>query len=468
MTSAQKMIARLNPSRSISAKIATGSLVLCSAFATAVCDASDATTVAASGAPQNATGQDESTVWPQWRGPSQQGVSPEGTLPKKWNEESSSRVEIPGSGGSTPVVVGDTAFLTSGVEGKNVLFAIDVNEPRIVWQVPMGTDRGNKHRKGSGSNPSPVTDGEHVVAYFRSGDLSCVNLSGEVLWTHNLQDEFGEDSLWWDLGSSPLLVESMVVIPVMQTGPSYLVAFDISTGEMKWKTDRMTDAPEEAAQSYTTPVAIEVNGRPAVAVMGADHLTINDATDGKEIGRLGGFNPEGQKFFRSIASPVAEGNLVFCPYSRGATLTAVDIEKLVAGEGKDAIVWFRDDIGSDVPTPAVRDGVLYVVSDAKHDKGTVYALAAKSGETLWSLRLPRSRRSYSSSPLISGDHLYVTGENGHTSVIGPLGGADDSAAPPVLATNEVADDEDYTVASPVDLGDRLGLRTKNFLYIIGN
>ncbi|MFG0288570.1 MAG: pyrrolo-quinoline quinone, partial [Rhodopirellula sp. JB044] len=210
MTFAHRMTARWNPSGSISAKIATGSLVLCSAFATAVCDAGDATAEAAAGASQSSAGQNESTVWPQWRGPSQQGVAPEGTLPKKWDEASSSRVEIPGAGGSTPVVVGDMAFLTSGVDGKNVLFAIDVNEPRIVWQVPMGTDRGNKHRKGSGSNPSPVTDGEHVVAYFRSGDLSCVNLSGEVLWSHNLLVEFGEDSLWWDLGSSPLLVDSMV------------------------------------------------------------------------------------------------------------------------------------------------------------------------------------------------------------------------------------------------------------------
>ncbi|MBB3210418.1 outer membrane protein assembly factor BamB [Rhodopirellula rubra] len=441
-------------------------LVACSLLTANVCVANEATTASASGA--ISANSQPNTVWPQWRGPSQQGVSPDTDLPVKWTEESATRVAIPGSGGSTPVVVGETAFLTSGVEGKNVLFAVDVKEPRIIWQVPMGSDRGNKHRKGSGSNPSPVTDGEHVVAYFRSGDLACVNLTGEVLWSHNLQDKFGEDSLWWDLGSSPLLVGSMVVVPVMQTGPSYLVAFDIATGEMKWKADRMTDAPEEAAQSYTTPLAVEINGEPAIAVMGADHLTINNASDGKEIGRLGGFNPEQQKFFRSISSPVAAGNLIFCPYSRGATLTAVDMTQLVAGKGKDSIVWFRDDLGSDVPTPAIRDGVLYVVSDAKQDKGTVYALNAQSGETLWTVKLPRTRQSFSSSPLISGDRLYVTGENASTSVISPLGGPDASDEPSIVATNEVADDEEYTVASPVSLGDALGLRTKNFLYVIGN
>ncbi|MCM2369056.1 outer membrane protein assembly factor BamB family protein [Aporhodopirellula aestuarii] len=445
-------------------------LVAFSAMGTSSCFAVEATATRTRGVSSDTAETDQNVVWPQWRGPSQQGVSLDAELPVKWSEETALRVEIPGSGGSTPVVVGNTAFLTSGVDGKNMLFAIDLEEPRISWQVPMGSDRGNKHRKGSGSNPSPVTDGEHVVAYFRSGDLVCVNLSGEIVWQHNLQDKFGEDSLWWDLGSSPLLVDSMVVIPVMQTGPSYLVAFDVASGEMKWKTDRSTEAPEEAAQSYTTPLAVEINGESAIAVMGADNLTINRASDGKELARLGGFNPGGEKFFRSISSPVADGNLIFCPYSRGATLTAVDMEQLVAGKGKDAIVWFRDDVGSDVPTPAARDGVLYVVSDGKRDKGTVYALSQKTGETLWTVQLPRTRQSYSSSPLIAGDRLYVTGEDARTSVIAPLGGteSENGGKAELVSTNEVADTQEYTVSSPISLGDRLALRTKNFLYLIGN
>ncbi len=410
---------------------------------------------------------DQSATWPQWRGPSQQGVVDLSELPVRWDESATRRVEIPGDGGSTPVVAGDTAYLTSGVDGNNTLFAIDIDpkldQPRIRWQVALGEDRGNKHRKGSGSNPSAITDGEHIVAYFRSGDLACVDTTGKVIWHVNIQEKFGQDSLWWDLGSSPVRVGSMVVVAVMQTGPSYLAAFDIATGELKWKTDRLTEAPEEAAQSYSTPLAIEINGEPAIATMGADHLTIHNAADGKELARLGGFNPGGEKFFRSIASPVAEGHLIVCPYARGATLTAVDMPKLVAGQGKDAIVWFRDDIGSDVPTPALRDGVVYMVSDAKHDKGTVYALDADTGETLWTVDLPRTRRSYSSSPLVAGDRLYVTSEDAVTNVIEPLG-----ADAQVMATNEVADDGEYTVASLVPMNGRLGLRTKNFLYLIGN
>ncbi|TWU03948.1 outer membrane biogenesis protein BamB [Neorhodopirellula pilleata] len=407
---------------------------------------------------------DEVATWPQWRGPSQQGIAPNGDLPSKWSEETASKIQIPGNGGSTPVVAGDRAYLTSGVEGANTLMAIDLNEKKIAWQVTLGDDRGNKHRKGSGSNPSPVTDGRFVVAYFRSGDLACVNADGKKVWSVNLQEKYGEDTLWWDLGSSPLLVNSMVVVPVMQTGPSYLVALDLATGELKWKADRNTGAPEEAAQSYSTPLAVNVGGREMIAVMGADTLTLNDTATGEEIARMGGFNPDAEKYFRSIASPVAEGNLIVCPYSRGATLTAVDMEKLAAGAGRDAIVWHRDDIGSDVPTPAMRDGIVYLISDSKNNKGTVSALAGQTGKTLWEVSLPRSRVSYSSSPLIAGDQLMVTGEDAVTAVVGPIGA---EANAQVVSVNEVADSDQYTVASPTPADGRLLLRTKSFLYVIG-
>lgn len=407
-------------------------------------------------------------TWPQWRGPSQQGISPTDQLPVKWSEDSVGKIEIPGSGASTPVVAGNKAFLTSGIDGKNTLIAIDLLEEKIQWQTSLGIDRKNKHRKGSGSNPSPVTDGNFVAAYFRSGDLACVNLAGKVIWSVNLQEEFGEDTLWWDLGSSPLLVDSMVVVPVMQTGPSYLVAYDLATGEMKWKTDRNTGAPEEAAQSYSTPLAVEVAGKKMIAVMGADTLTLNETATGKEVARLGGFNPDQEKFFRSISSPVAEGNVIICPYSRGDTLTAVDMEKLANGAGKKAILWHRDDIGSDVPTPAMKDGVVYVVSDGKKNKGTISALSAKTGETIWEVKLSKTRTSYSSSPLIVGNQLYVTGEDAVTAVVGPIDASSKSNLPKVISVNRVKDDEQFTVASPIPSGDSLLLRTKHFLHVIGN
>ncbi|MEM6980484.1 MAG: PQQ-binding-like beta-propeller repeat protein, partial [Planctomycetota bacterium] len=362
----------------------------------------------------------DTAFWSQWRGPSQNGVARQSQIIASQLSSLSDPVwstSIPGSGGSTPVVAGNHAYLTTGLDGANTLMCVQLDNGEPKWSVKLGKDTGKKHRKGSGSNPSAVTDGRFVAAYFRSGDLACVDAgTGEVVWKTNLQSSFGEDTLWWDLGASPALIDQMVVVAVQQTGPSYLVAYDLATGDVKWKVDRMLGAPEEAAQSYTTPLGIDVNGESMIAVMGADHLTIHRAIDGSEVGRLGGFNPDQEKYFRSISSPVAgmlsdSRTVVLCPYARGASLTAVDVQKLIAGDDADSILWALDSTGSDVPTPAIIEDTVVIVSDGKRNKGTVLGLSLESGETKWEVKLPRSRSSYSASPLIIGDAVVVVGED---------------------------------------------------------
>lgn len=408
--------------------------------------------------------------WSQWRGGSQNGIAPAGNYPTTWSETDSIdwKIEIPGPGGSTPVVAGDQAFLTYGTTvsedstGTNHLMSVNVKSGDVKWQAVFGNDRGGKHKKGSGANPSAVTDGDVVVAYFRSGDVGCVDMNGDTKWHVNIQDMYGEDTLWWDLGSSPMLADDLVVLAIMQTGPSYLVALDKNTGDVKWKVSRDLGAPEEAAQSYSTPLAVTVNGSEAIAVMGADHLTLHDRATGKQIAQLGGFNPTAHKYFRSISSPVASGNVVVCPYARGATLTGVDMDSLADGNGKDAILWHHDDLGSDVPTPASVGSDVYLVSDGKQSRGLVACVDVKTGDVKWEVQTPKSRISFTSSPLVAGNHLYVTSENGTTFVIGPL----DADKPALVATNTVDDDASFTVASPVPAASGLLLRTKTHLYRI--
>ncbi len=403
--------------------------------------------------------------WPMWRGASQNGVAQGSEFPTRWSNENGVawEVVVPGKGSSTPVVSGNSSFMTSGIDGKNVVLSIDLTNGKVLWETPLGSDRGNKHKKGGGSNPSAVSEGDQVFAYFRSGDLGCVGVDGKVRWHVNLQDMFGEDTLWWDLGSSPMLTDNAVVIAVMQSGPSYLVAFDKESGAVIWKQDRMLGAPEEAAQSYSTPLAVTINGKDAIAVMGADHLTLHDAGDGDLLGKLGGFNPTDHKYFRSISSPVADGNLIVCPYARGESVTCVRMDQVAAGKGTDAIAWFRDDLGSDVPTPAIKDGRVYLVGDGNAFKGNVACLDLNTGKTIWTIQLPKSRIGLSSSPLIAGDNLYVTAEDATTHVIGPIS----SDQPKLLSSNPLDDDEPFTVASLIPIGKSLLLRSKSHLYRIG-
>ena len=390
--------------------------------------------------------------WPGWRGPSSNGVAPGTGYPSAWSksENIAWKVELPGRGGSTPAVWDDSIFVTCGSEGKNLLLAYD-RAGKEKWRVELGSENVGKHKKGSGANPSPTTDGKHVFAYFKSGDFACVDFSGKVVWQKNLQEEFTEDTLWWDLGTSPVLTRDLVVVAVMQTGPSYLAAFEPATGKLVWKQDRDLGAPEEAAQSYSTPIVVDDEGAETIYVLGADHVTAHEATDGRELWRVGGLNPTNHKYFRSIASPAVSDGILVAPYARGDLFEAIRL----GGRGdvtNTHVAWAEKGIGTDVPTPVAHAGRAYLCSD----KGKIVCFDIKTGERLWEGQLEKNRNAYSSSPILADGKLYVTREDGKTFVL-----ATDQFK--ILAENEL---EEMTVATPVFVDGKILLRTMESLYCV--
>ena len=393
--------------------------------------------------------------WPNWRGPSLDGTAPGAGYPTRWSqtENVAWKVTLPGKGSSTPVVWGEQIFVTCGVDGKNAVLCLD-RQGKTLWTTQVGSEKPGKHKKATGSNPSAVTDGKHVFVYFKSGDLACLDLTGKIEWEQNLQAKFGEDTLWWDLGTSPVLTQSHVVVAVMHSGPSFLVAFEKDSGKQAWKQDRNLGAPSEAAQSYSTPVVLKEGEKELLVVLGADHVTAYEAASGRELWRVGGLNPTGHQYFRSIASAVVADGIVVAPYARGASLTAVKL----GGSGdvtKSHIAWALEGLGADVPTPAVKDGKVYLCTD----KGDLACLDLKTGQTLAKGNVERNRNAYSSSPILAGGHLYLTREDGKTFVVS-IGSQFN-----VVAANEL--DGEFTVATPVFVDGQILIRTLDNLYCIG-
>lgn len=392
--------------------------------------------------------------WTNWRGPGQTGVAGKGEYPLRWSSDENVawKVKLPGLGGSTPVVWDNRIFVTAGVDGENLVIAYN-RKGEELWRTPVGKERAGKHRKATGSNPSPVTDGDSVFVYFKSGDFACLDMDGKPLWHVNLQDKFGEDTLWWDLGTSPILTQEHVVVACMHSGPSYLAAFDKKTGQSVWKQERNMDAPEEANQSYSTPVVTMHDGKEMIVVVGADHITGHDAKTGKQLWLVGGLNPTQNGYFRSISSPVVSDDIVIAPYARGSSLTAVRLGG--QGDVRDShVVWESEVISSDVPTPASKDGRVYVLAD----KGRVACLDAKSGQVVTELTLEKHRDAYSASPIIAGNHLYLIREDGKAFVV-ELG---DELK--VVGENELGS---FTVASPVFVDGQILIRTSEYLFCIG-
>jgi len=393
--------------------------------------------------------------WPQWRGPDGTSLALPGNYPTVFSptENVVWKVKLPGIGSSTPAVWGDRIFVTSGIEGQDGIIAYDWNGAEI-WREMLGPERPGKHKNGSGSNPSPITDGKNLIVYYKSGTVASLTHEGKVNWKTNLQQQFGEDTLWWDLGTSPVFAGGHIVVAVMQEGESYVVALNPVDGKVVWKVDRTFPVQKETGQSYTTPYLTTIDGQETLVIWGADRLTGHDPKDGKTIWTCGGFNPEDKAMWRVIASPGIVDGIAVVPYGRTKYTAAVKL----GGSGDitaTARLWERNDLGADCPTPVGRDGKVYVLSD----RGEIHCLDVKSGKDLWKGAIPRASANFYSSPILAGDLLYCAREDGAVAVV-KIG----ATGMEVLSVNEMGE---RLAAAPVPVRDRVLLRGVDHLFCLG-
>lgn len=394
--------------------------------------------------------------WNQWRGPDSNAYVESDGYPQQLSLEDNLRwkIELPGEGSSTPISWQGKIYLTSIIESKDVVCCLNAKGD-LLWQKELGSSRNAKHRTATGANPSMVTDGEQVYAYFKSGLLAAITMGGDVAWSLNLQSEFGKDTLWWDLGTSPVLTSEGVLIAVMQTGGSYLITLDKQTGDVVWKVDRNFSTPEESDQAYTTPIVTSLSGKEVVVVFGADHLTGTDPKSGSELFAIKGFNPDERRMWRSIASPTVLGDYAVVPYGRGNYISGVSLSDCLS-KTESPILWTQEGIGSDTPSPVIRGNQAYILGD----KGTITCMDIRTGEVAWSSKLPRSRTKCFSSPLLLGGLLYCFRENGIGHIV------DTQAEGEILSTVDL---DDSIVAQPIPYGDKMVLvRTRKNLYLFGN
>ena len=393
--------------------------------------------------------------WPQWRGPQGTSVAQEGDYPTEFSSSQNVlwKVKLPGAGSSTPIVWDDQIFVTGGNQGQDSVQAYNW-QGELVWQKTLGPERPGKHKNGSGSNSSPITDGKNLYVYFKSGTVASLTLAGELNWKINLQEKFGEDTLWWDLGTSPVLAGGNVVIAVMQEGESYVVALKPSDGSVSWKVDRSFPVQTESGQSYTTPFVRKIDGQDTLVIWGADRLTGHDPKDGKVLWTCEGFNPEDKPMWRVIASPGITDGIAVIPFGRTKYCAAVKM----GGSGnitERGRLWERDDLGADCPTPVGRDGKVFVLSD----RGQINCIQATTGKDIWVDAIPRARAKYYSSPILAGNLLYCAREDGVLTVV-KVG----DEGMEVLSQNDMGE---RLAATPVPVNGKLLVRGREHLFCIG-
>lgn len=393
--------------------------------------------------------------WPQWRGPALNGVSTEKNLPVKWTTEENVawKVAMPGLSGSTPIIWRDRIFLSVADTDNLFLWCLNKTNGEVLWKQPLGA--GNvKMRKHNMSSPSPVTDGRNVYVMTGTGMLKGFDFNGKEVWSRDIQKDYGTFGLNWGYASSPLLFEDSLYVQVLHgmktDDPSYVMRIDKKNGKTLWKVDRPTNAIRESPDSYTTPALLRYGKTTEIVITGGDCVTGHDPANGKELWRANGLNPDNNPFYRIVASPIVFDNIIYAP-TRVKPLLALK----VGGRGditSSHVLWSTPN-GPDVPTPVTDGKYFYMIND----KGIMWCLDAKTGAEVYAQQRIKSA-TYSASPVLADGKIYITNEDGLTTVI--------AAGPKfeVLAENSL---NDYVLSSPAISDGRIYIRTTQHLYAIG-
>jgi outer membrane protein assembly factor BamB len=393
--------------------------------------------------------------WPQWRGPNLNGVSGERDLPARWTTDENIvwKLALPGLSGSTPIIWRDRVFLNVADGNDLFLWCVDRSKGEVVWKKLLGS--GNvKLRKQNMSSPSPVTDGKNVFVMTGTGILKGFDFSGKELWTRDIQKDYGAFGLNWGYASSPLLFDDALFVQVLHgmktDDPSYVLRINKKTGKTEWKVERATAAIRESPDAYTTPALLRYGKTTEIVITGGDCVTGHDPASGKELWRANGLNPDNDPFYRIVASPVIFNDIIYAP-TRVRPLLA-----LKAGGRGDVstshLLWSTQN-GPDVPTPVTDGKYFYMVND----RGIMWCLDAKTGAEVYGQQRLKPG-TYSSSPVLADDKIYVTSEDGLTAVVKA------GAKFEVLAENAL---NDYCLSSPAISDGQIFIRTAQHLYCIG-
>jgi len=393
--------------------------------------------------------------WPQWRGPSLNGLSAEKNLPLRWSakENITWKLPLPAWSGSTPIVWGDHVFLNVADGRDMALWAVDRNRGEALWKRPLGGG-DTRMMKQNMSSPSPVTDGRSVWVMTGTGILKAFDFAGKELWMRDIQREYGRFGLQWGYGSSPLLHDDALYVQVLHgmhtKDPSYVLRIDKATGRTVWRVERPTTARFESPDAYTTPALLRYGGNTEVVITGADVVTGHDPATGRELWRAAGLNPSNEGDYRIVASSIVYGETIYAS-SRERPLLALK----AGGRGdvtRSHVLWAFPN-GPDVPTPVTDGTYLYIVND----RGIVSCVDVKTGKEVYGRTRIRSG-TYTGSPVLADGKIYVTNEEGLTVVF--------SAGPKfeVLAENDL---DDYTLSSPAISDGQIFIRTSKFLHAIG-
>ncbi len=394
----------------------------------------------------------KSADWPEFRGPTDQGIYADGPLPTEWSDVKNVawKQALPGKGWSSPITAAGRVYLTAAVpvemDGKAgelslQALCLDGQTGAILWSKEVFHERPSApkpHSKNSHASATPLVHGDRLYVHFGHMGTACLDLDGKAIWKNN-------DLHYLPVhgnGGSPVLVDGALIFSCDGSDKRFVVALDAGDGHVLWKKER-TEHPQKGF-SFGTPLVITVDGHPQVVSQGSNVVAAYDPKNGEEIWRV---RYEG---YSVVPRPVFGNGLLY-------VCTGFDSPKLLAirpdgrGDVTDThVAWTITKNAPNSPSPLLLGDELYMVSD----RGVVNCLDAKTGEEIWHENV---HGAFSASPIAADGKIYFLSEEGVGIVLKAGRKFDETARNPI---------KEKTLASYGVLDGSLLIRTETSLYRI--
>ncbi len=349
--------------------------------------------------------------WPQFRGPTAQGISTAKNVPIEWSTSKNVawKLDIPGTGWSSPVLAGGRLYLTAAVDGGNApptlrALCIDAAEGKILWNVEVfQPDPGSmraKHAKNSPASPTPIVTADRLFVHFGHMGTAALDLNGKIIWR---QDSLKYSPVHGN-GCSPVLADNSLIFSCDGGSNPFIVALDAATGQVKWKTPRNQEVHKTF--SFCTPLLIDVDGVSELISPASGMVAAYEPASGHELWRV----RYGEGYSVVPRPGYADGMLFVSSGFDNPILYAIKPSG-AAGDVTDSHVAWTHRKGAPLTPSMILSGEeIFFVSDG----GIATCADAKSGKVHWTHRLDGN---FSASPILAEGRIYFQSEQGMGFVI---------------------------------------------------